>query len=333
MERGPVFIGGAERSGTSLLYALLTSHPNISLTRRTNLWAYFNNQYGDLGRPENLERCLAALMRYNRFLVLKPDPEEIRQEFWKGQPSYGRLFEIIWKQFARRTGKSRWGDKSLNSERFADEIFRAFPNARILQIIRDPRDRYASALKRWKTIRGRAGSGTAIWLTSVRLGERNCQRYPGQYRIIRYETLAAQPEETLREVCAFIGEEYSPAMLAMEGAENFREEGGNSSYGQRDPGQISTSSIGRFRKMLKQQDIAFMQALAGREMLRYDYPLVPVQLPVKERLLFRLVDLPLNFARLKAWQIREDYWDRKGREIPPYRIVPETRAVQMKGAP
>ena len=60
MPRGPIFIGGAERSGTSLLYALLTSHPNISMTRRTNLWAYFYNQYGDLSHPQNLERCLGS---------------------------------------------------------------------------------------------------------------------------------------------------------------------------------------------------------------------------------------------------------------------------------
>ena len=35
-KRGPVFIAGADRSGTTLLFALLASHPNISMSRRTN---------------------------------------------------------------------------------------------------------------------------------------------------------------------------------------------------------------------------------------------------------------------------------------------------------
>ena len=57
---GPIFIGGVERSGTSLLYALLASHPNIAMTRRTNMWPYFYKLYGNLAKPENLDRLLSA---------------------------------------------------------------------------------------------------------------------------------------------------------------------------------------------------------------------------------------------------------------------------------
>ena len=53
LQPGPIFIGGLERSGTSLLYALLASHPNIAMTRRTNLWPFFYQQYGNLANPEN----------------------------------------------------------------------------------------------------------------------------------------------------------------------------------------------------------------------------------------------------------------------------------------
>ena len=198
----------------------------------------------------------------------------------------------------------------------------------MLHILRDPRDRYASAVKRWKTIRGRVGSGTAIWLTSVSLGERNLRRYPDRYKIVRYEFLVAQPAQTMQEICAFIGEDYDPEMMAMEGAQNLPDDEGNSSYGKLDPGQISSGSIGRFHKVLTPQDIAFMQTLAGEEMIRYDYPLAPVNLPMKERLLFTLVNLPLNYARMQAWQTREIYLDRKGRAIPSYRIVQGPKAIQ-----
>src|SRR5512143_715510 len=324
MDHGPIFIGGLERSGTSLIYALLASHPNIAMTRRTNLWTYFYNQYGDLGRRDNFERCLKAMLHYKRLLVLKPDPERLRQEFWQGEPTYGRLFALLEQQYADRVGKSRWGDKSLNTERYADPIFAAYPSAKIVHMIRDPRDRYASAITRWKVSRGGIGAATAMWLSSLKLAERHRQRHPDHYLIVRYETLACEPEKTLCEICTFIDEAYNPTMLSLKGAEVFRDEGGNSSYGPRDPGVISTSSIGKFRKVLPPREIAFMQGHAKRQMLALDYPLESIRLSTGERLLFALGDWPFNLARMLAWRTVEMIQNRLGRSLPAYRIVTET---------
>lgn len=324
----PIYIAGLERSGTSLIFALLASHPMIAMTRRTNLWTHFYNQYGDISQPKNFDRCLAMLMRYKRMKPLQLDPERIRQEFWQGERSYARLFALIEGHYAERLGKPRWGDKSLNTERYAEAIFTAYPNARILHMIRDPRDRYASALTRWKVSRGGVGAGTVMWLASVNLARHYQVRYPDQYKIIRYETLASQPEETLREICAFIGEAYTPVMLSMTGAEMFRDEGGNSSYGQHEVGHISTRSIGRFRKVLSRRQIKFMQMIAGREMRSLGYQLDETYLSLPERTLFSLIDIPFNVARMTAWRVREAFWNQKGRPVPHYRIVSETGAAK-----
>jgi hypothetical protein len=336
-QRGPIFIGGVERSGTSLLYALLASHPNIAMTRRTNLWPYFYRQYGNLANPDNLERLLKAWQTYRRVWILHPDLEAIRKEFYTGETSYTRLFALLWEQVATRMDKPRWGDKSLITERYADVIFRAYPGARILHIVRDPRDRFASALKRWKVIRGGVGSGTGMWLDSVRTGYRNMRKYPNQYRFVRYESLAAEPEKTIREICEFIGEAYDPEMLSMRGAENFRDEGGNSSFEQREPGKISTSSVGRYRNYLSPRWITFMQAVAGQEMKSLDYTLDDIRLSRRDRLQFAAMDLPLNTARLTAWRLTEAYYDRVGRSIPESRLVDAESGLRIlvhkKGQP
>jgi hypothetical protein len=330
MDSRPIFIGGVERSGTSLLYALLASHPNIAMTRRTNLWPFFYQRFGDLNKGENLDRCLSMMRQYRRLRIMNPDYERIEQQLRQGNIDYIKLFTLIWDQYAEKTGKTRWGDKSLNTERYADVIFEAYPDARILHIVRDPRDRYASALKRWKVIRGGVGSGAGMWLESVRIGYRNMRKYPGQYRFVRYESLAAQPEKMMREICDFIGETYDPVMLSMRGAEAFRDDGGNSSFEQHEPGSISTRSVGRYRKYLTPRWIAFIQAAAGREMKALDYPLDDLHLSVRDRLLFTSVDLPLNTARLTAWRWREAYLDRVGRPIPESRLVADVGAGQAE---
>lgn len=327
MERRPIFIAGLERSGTSLIFALLASHPHIAMTRRTNLWTYFYNQYGDLSQPENFERCLSMMMRYKRLVVLKPDAAKLREDFWQGEPTYGRLFALLEEQVAQRKGKPRWGDKSLNTERYADPIFAAYPNARILHMIRDPRDRYASVIARWKTRRGGVGAGTAMWLSSVALAEQNQQRFTHQYKIIRYETLATQPEKTLREICAFINEPYAPEMLTMQGAKTFREQGSNSSYGQRKPGVISTDSIGRFPKVLSPNQIAFIQSHAQDEMLAFDYQPETVERPFFQHLRYSLLDWPINQGLLVAWHARYHIQQRTKTPLPDYRIVAESSAL------
>lgn len=323
ISKGPIFVAGLERSGTSLMYALLASHPKIAMTRRTNMWTYFYKQYGDLAEAKNFERCLRMMMRYKRLVKLAPDPERIRRDFWAGEPTYARLFAIIEGHYAEKLGKPRWGDKSLHTERYAGPIFAAYPGARILHMMRDPRDRYASVLARWKRRRGRVGAGTAMWLASEALARENQARFPQQYRVVRYETLAGEPEATLREICDFIGEPFAPEMLTMEGARKFRDEGSNSSYGERKPGVISTSSIGRYRQVLSARQIAFIQRRAGPAMQRHGYALEPLQLALRERLLFTLFDLPLNQTLFAAWNLRTVIQNVAGRRLPDYRIVPE----------
>lgn len=320
---GPIFVGGLDRTGTSLIYALLASHPRIAMTRRTNWWSYFHGRYGDLADDRNLDRLLDAMARYRRHRKLAPDFASLRAAFVAGPRTYGRLFALLESQYAARLGRGRWGDKSLHTERHAATVFEEFPDARIVHMIRDPRDRYASVLKRWKSVRGGIGAATAAWLASVELGERNVRRYPGRYLLLRYEDLAASPETSLRGVSRFIGESYDAGMLTMEGAEEFRSTGGNSSYGAFDAGTISTRSIGRFRDALSDAEIAFVQGRAGAKMRAHGYELVPLPMTRGARIRYWVRDLPLNAAKFVGWRARERLYDILGRSPGAHTMEPE----------
>lgn len=320
-DRGPVFIAGLERSGTSLIYAVLASHSQIAMTRRTNLWTHFYRQYGDLYDSTNLDRCLAMIMRYKRTLKLEPDPERVRAEFLDGDRTYARLFSILQEHHAERIGKPRWGDKSLNTEKFTEPILASYPGARIIHMVRDPRDRYASSLTRWKSRRGGIGAGTAEWLASAKMADEHQRQYPNAYMVLRYEDLVGEPETVVRAVCGFIDEEFEPEMLMMAGAPSLTTKGFNSSYGPLERNTISTRSIGRFRTVLTHGQIAFIEAAAGYRMALLGYELDRPALGVGARTIHHLARVPFEYSRFAAWHIREAVRDRRGRPVPEYRLV------------
>jgi hypothetical protein len=306
MKRGPIYLAGADRSGTTLMYALLASHSHIAMPHLgSNMWTFFYGQFGDLRRRENFERCLAALVRYKNVLILNPDVERIRREFWRGAPTYARLFALFHDHFTERAGKLRWGDKTSYVERYADQIFAAYPGVQMIHLIRDPRDRYASAIKRWPQQKGQVGGATIRWLYSVGLAQRNLQRYPDRYKIVRYETLVTQPEATIRAVCEFLGEEFEPAMLTMAGAQGYVRKGGNSSFERFEPAQITTAAVGRYRQNISRREIEFIQIFAGRAMRAFDYALEQLPWSPCERVRFYLIDLPNHLARMVSWRALE----------------------------
>lgn len=317
--KAPVIITGADRSGTSLLYALLGSHPAISMVRRSNMFRWFHGRFGSLSNPENLERCLQTMLRYERLAPLEPDEERIRREFQDGEPTYGRLFDLFHRHRAERLGRERWGDKSLHTEHYADVVFSEFPAARMLHVMRDPRDRHASVVRRYPDVQRNVGPVTGRWLASSRALERNLRRYPDRYRSVRYEDLVQAPEAVLAEVCEFIEEPYSAEMLTMGGVPEHQE--GNSSFETFAPGTISTKAVGRFTSILDRRDIAFIETVVRRPMDRLGYlPPREERTPLQARDVAYLVE---NLARMWAWMATDTERPGKGPGVPPARLSPE----------
>ncbi|HEX6293070.1 MAG TPA: sulfotransferase [Herpetosiphonaceae bacterium] len=295
MEHGPIFVGGADRSGKTLMRLSLSAHPRLAMTRRTYMWTFFYNQYGDLRDPDNFERCLAAMLKHAPVRALAPNPERIRREFRQGQPSYARLFALFHQHYAEREGKPRWGEQVGAIEEYADAIFAAYPSARLIHMIRDPRDRLETIRASSAAGTSRIGSTTARWRHSARLARRNVQRYPDCYLVIRYESLLARREEALREVCDFIGEPFVPNMVTLEGTTRSGS----------DEALAGATDERPDPRPFSQRELAFVQRYARQEMLAYGYKPQPLRLSLGERLALAFIDWPTNIARAAAWHTLE----------------------------
>jgi hypothetical protein len=291
---GPIFIGGLSHSGKTELRIALGAHPQLSLVRRTGLWDRYFGRFGDLARPANLDRCLEAMGRDEQVAAFEPDRVRIRRELAEGPVTYPRLFGLIQAHHAERLGKRRWGEQLGSIERFADPIYETFPSARMIHMIRDPRARVGEAAGKRRL--GSAGWETARWLRSAELARRNGVRYPDGYRVIRYEALAAQPGATLREVCAFIGEDYLPAMGDELATMRFDGTGADADRA----GGLARS------------DVAFMDLVAADELPRFGYEPARPSLSPREQVAFVIVDRPLNRVAMTVWRTFGRRRDLKG---------------------
>lgn len=215
MSGGPIFICGLSFTGKTPLRGALSVHPRIAMTRHTGLWIRFHGRFGDLGKPEHLQACLTALSADPLVAVLRPDPRRLAREFGDGPRTYDRLFGLLHEHHAQLLGKARWGDQLGPLDHHADRVLTAFPAARMIHTVRDLGSRLAVAVPGGRKTPGRLGRETVRWFESARRCRRNVRRYPGRYRLARYERFAADPEATVRDLCAFLGEDHYPAMSAV----------------------------------------------------------------------------------------------------------------------
>lgn len=289
MNRGPIFIGGLAHSGKTPVRMVLGAHPEISMTRRTHLWDRFFGRFGDLTEPRNLEHCLRAMLVDRGVARLHPDPSRIRQELLDGPVTYARLFGLLHGHHAEGLGRRRWGDQLGGVERFADAIFAGFPSARMIHMIRDPRADAVRGRRRW----GAVGWETGRWLASAELAEQNRRRYPGRYRVVRYESLSSAPTDTIRDLCAFLDEELLPSMREVLATIAMRRQA------DMDGDRVGTSSGSAAA-------LAFVDRYAGQGLRALDYPTTTgAWLSTRDRLSFALVNRPLNRMSMTAWRLSE----------------------------
>jgi len=301
MSSGPVFIGGLDRSGKTYMRFMLASHPSFAISKRTNLWPRFYNRFGDLKRDDNLDRCLIALADRKHIQALDIDFRRLRQDFVAGSRSYERLFALIHKQFATRMYRPRWGDQTELLEKYAELILEVYPDAKFIHMLRDPRDRYEAVIHKSQR-RGGVGAATARWLYSAALAEQHQRTSPRRYKVIRYESMVARPDEIMAGVCDFLGEQYHQTMIAMEDVLRFAKVRNQNGNGAQSP--LTTDYIGRFRNGLPAHETAFIQKLSKRYMRMFDYSIEPIRFSALESARLYTSHWFVNSAHMVAWHMR-----------------------------
>jgi tetratricopeptide (TPR) repeat protein len=183
----PIFVIGVPRSGVGVLAGLLARHPAIHAATPQLQFTRSLMTPGADGAP--------------------PPPTEVRRRYLSmlGTPREGAGIVL---------------DREPMNFLHVPAIRRAFPEARLLHVERDPVDACLSQLSRLFPEHGLAianvGEIAGAYRDYLRLMAAWHQRLPGAVLDVRYESLVDKPEMVLRVVCSFLGLRFDRGML--EGA-------------------------------------------------------------------------------------------------------------------
>ncbi|MDZ4699829.1 MAG: sulfotransferase [Rhodothermales bacterium] len=291
--KSPIFIVGANRSGTTLLRLILNAHPNLAIPEEV---VYFGSSLAgvsiDRWRDPGLtkEAYTSFVMQFldNNCQPLGDiDRDELLDTILEEGPAdFRRPYQCVLESWAARQRKIRWGEKTPGNLFYADIIYEMFPDARFIHLVRDPRAGVSSML-------GTSffpndvvfnALGRAKFMTEGRaLLERHV---PAEQRfLLRYEDIVASPEPTIRALCDFLGEAFEPAMMDFhEGASKFMKKEAAMDFNAAATRPISADMRDKWRAKLDTADIAKIQAVCRRVMADYGYELEPATLGLTDRL-------------------------------------------------
>jgi hypothetical protein len=260
MARAPIFVGGMFKSGTSLLRAMLGQHSAIASGLET-YWFDWNWSARD---SEAMKVMYGRLAHFFDMTTAEVTTMAMASD------SAEKFLSTLMADVARRQGKPRWAEKTPGNIAHADRIWKAWPDAQIVHIIRDPRDVFASLVeaKKWDS----PDEFAERWISTIGRGLRlNAELNPSPkaYMAIRYEDLTAAPEKVMRGVIDFLGEPWEAAAGQFSGREEdftkvLEATGKASTTLERLKAPISGERVGIWPQVLSEKQLADIKGAIGK---------------------------------------------------------------------
>jgi hypothetical protein len=239
----PVFVCGAHRSGTTLVRDLLDGHPALAvLPAEGTFYTHFEKRLAGLPSQEQAAEIGQVWLRR----LANPNNQE---PFWllgrsteQGSPyvEFARELQAWWALLQSRADGAgslwpltavalawaamrpngdiprMWVEKTPTNERFLARLWREFPAAKVIHVVRDPQ----AALASHKALLGGfspSRSTAAIFRNLARsyriAAEQSRQASPERYLLIQYEDLVADTQQVAQRMAAFLGIELLPTLL------------------------------------------------------------------------------------------------------------------------
>ncbi len=311
----PIFVLAPARSGSTLLVRMLDAHPELAIASdplfpvfhsfRNEVWCqsgissakwfceslplldyYFENGYPEALRSiressleipvrggEEMRRCVVARIAHE--CADLQSAAEVLQA-----PDYASWVRQILHLIRLRKGEGvKAGFKEVWTVEFVEPLARAFPRAKFVCLLRDPRAIVASLcrlgeidpsqmahipsyLRHWRKV-----VAFDIEMSSSSLLE-------GRWLLLRYEDLLRHPEDCLSQICAFLNVPYDARMLDPRAFRAYSpgvDPVSNSSFEKGAEKSIDSQAAEHWKSYLPDDMKHFVETLCGPEMVTCGY--------------------------------------------------------------
>ena len=259
--KSPIFIGGFFKSGTTLLRAMLGQHSAIASGLETQWFSMDWDRDPDRQFYEHVERL-------RRFYGLD---EGLMNKIVAESRGVVHFLNRFMGHYAGSLGKRRWAEKTPGNVLHMERIYSGWPDAKIIHVVRDPRDTFASLkkAKKWDTIE----EFVRLWslfLGSAEKCKRDLNLDQDRYLEIRYEHLASRPREMMARVLEFLNEAWEEAVAEFKGREDefhkvLEVTGKASTTLERLRKPLTKKRIGIWREIVSQDEIDQIHSRVERE--------------------------------------------------------------------
>jgi hypothetical protein len=273
MRNEPIFIVGVPRSGTTLVRLILNSHSRIAIAPETHFFRIFwarRDKYGDLRKDENLQSFWGDFAQSKHFEDFRfHDEPDIRNRIFSGERSYNAILRTLLIAYAKQNSKIRWGEKTPGHLEYANTILDFYPDARIIHVIRDPRD-VALAFKKVPWGSNHVFPNARLWNRYMDMPKRQGLTTSDAYFELRYEDLVTNPKAMIYALCDFIHEEPEDTMNEFyQTARQYIEKNEPWKDGCLRP--LTSSNVGKWKRELSNWEIEQIFLKCERSMIEKGY--------------------------------------------------------------
>ena len=291
-----IFIVGSSRSGTTMLSRILGNHSKIFTFRELHFFSRLcdSSLSSELSNEES-QRLLAKLLcvqkngifyqnKYKNFyneaakLLLK-DPIKNAVE----------LYSLFLNKITKLRSHEIACEQTPNNMYYAQEILDYFPNAKIINMVRDQRDVLLSQKNKWKrkflgaskiplseAIRSYVNyhpiTTAKIWDSSLS----HTVKYMDdpRFKVVKFEELIKDPELVVNEICSFLRIDYEDQMLEVPVV------GSSTTVDRKDRLEIDKAKVEKWKKGgLNNTEIYISQLFASNMMKYFSYELKSFKSP------------------------------------------------------